>query len=65
MWVPEGQLTHVLRHTFASLFMMNGGNTTSLNLQRILGHSSIMMTMRYAHLSPEHLRDAKTLNPLN
>lgn len=34
-----GQLTHVLRHTFASHFMMNGGNI--LALQKVLGHSSL------------------------
>ncbi|MCB5186128.1 tyrosine-type recombinase/integrase [Methylobacillus gramineus] len=60
--LPQGQLTHVLRHTFASHFMMNGGNI--LTLQRILGHSSITMTMKYAHLAPEHLQDAKRYNPL-
>nr|WP_244869932.1 tyrosine-type recombinase/integrase [Paraburkholderia aspalathi] len=60
--LPAGQLTHVLRHTFASHFMMNGGNI--LTLQRILGHSNLTMTMRYAHLSPEHLQEAKRLNPL-
>lgn len=60
--LPQGQLTHVLRHTFASHFMMNGGNI--LTLQRILGHSSITMTMKYAHLAPEHLQEAKTYNPL-
>jgi integrase len=60
--LPAGQLTHVLRHTFASHFMMNGGNI--LTLQKILGHASLTMTMRYAHLSPEHLEEAKRLNPL-
>ena len=60
---PAGQLTHVLRHTFASHFMMNGGNI--LVLQRILGHTDIKVTMRYAHLAPEHLADAMLLNPLN
>ena len=60
--LPTGQLSHVLRHTFASHFMMNGGNI--LVLQRILGHSSITMTMRYAHFAPEHLDDAVRLNPL-
>ncbi|WP_423135965.1 tyrosine-type recombinase/integrase [Morganella morganii] len=63
MSLPEGQRTHVLRHTFASHFMMNGGNI--LVLQQILGHSSIMMTMRYAHFSPDHLDAAVTLNPLD
>ncbi len=47
---------HDLRHTFASHFMMNGGNL--YDLQRILGHSQIEMTMRYAHLSPDHLASA-------
>ncbi len=42
---PAGQLTHVLHHTFASHFMMNGGNI--LVLQRILGHTDIKVTMRY------------------
>lgn len=60
--LPRGQLSHVLRHTFASHFMMNGGNI--LTLQRILGHASLTMTMRYAHLSPGHLIEAIELNPL-
>lgn len=45
---------HDLRHTFASHFMMNGGNV--FELQQILGHSDIQMTMRYSHLSPDHLQ---------
>lgn len=61
--LPQGQMTHVLRHTFASHFMMNGGNI--LVLQRILGHASLTMTMRYAHLAPEHLQEAVKLNPLS
>lgn len=44
---------HALRHTFASHFMMAGGNI--LTLQKLLGHSTLAMTMRYAHLSPDHL----------
>ena len=43
--------------------MMNGGNL--LTLQKILGHQSIQMTMRYAHLAPEHLQEAVNLNPLS
>lgn len=60
--LPKGQLAHVLRHTFASHFMINGGNI--LTLQRALGHASLVMTMRYAHLSPDHLQEVRSLNPL-
>lgn len=59
--LPKGQASHVLRHTFASHFMMNGGNI--LTLQKILGHSSVTVTMRYAHLAPDHLKDAITYGP--
>lgn len=55
--LPRGQLTHVLRHTFAAHFMMSGGNI--LALQKILGHHDIKMTMRYAHLET-----ALRFNPL-
>lgn len=60
--LPRGQLTHVLRHSFASHFMINGGDI--ITLQHILGHSTITMTMRYAHLSPGHLQDAVNKSPL-
>lgn len=60
--LPNGQLTHVLRHTFASHFMMEGGNI--IVLQRILGHANLTMTMRYSHFSPDHLEDAIKYNPL-
>jgi site-specific recombinase XerD len=61
--LPKGQLSHVFRHTFASHFMMNGGNI--ITLQRILGHGNLNMTMRYSHLAPEHLEEAIKLNPLS
>jgi site-specific recombinase XerD len=60
--LPRGQLTHVLRHTFAAHFMMSGGNI--LALQKILGHHDIKMTMRYAHIAPDHLETALKFNPL-
>lgn len=60
--LPDGQLSHVLRHTFASHFMMNGRNI--LVLQRVLGHTDIKMTMRYSHFAPDHLEEAIKLNPL-
>lgn len=56
---PKGQAAHSLRHTFASHFVQNGGNI--LTLQKILVHSSLAMTMRYAHLAPDHLQDAVKL----
>jgi integrase len=61
--LPTGQMSHVLRHTFASHFIQNGGNI--LVLQKILGHSSLLMTMRYAHLAPEHLEETIKLNPID
>jgi integrase len=61
--LPDGQASHVLRHTFASHFIMGGGNI--LTLQRILGHSSVKVTMRYAHLAPEHLQDAVKYAPVS
>ncbi len=44
---------HDLRHSFASIFMMSGGSI--YDLQKLLGHSTVQMTERYSHLSPEHL----------
>ena len=44
---------HTLRHSFASHFVMSGGNI--LTLQKILGHSDIKMTLVYAHLAPDFL----------
>lgn len=60
--LPAGQLSHVLRHTFASHFLRNGGNIRALQI--ILGHSSLTVTMRYAHLMPGHLEDVLRFNPL-
>lgn len=56
LYFPRGQSAHILRHTYASHFVMNGGDI--LTLQKILGHSDVKVTMIYAHLSAEHLQDA-------
>src|SRR5437879_5410171 len=44
---------HDLRHTFASWFMMNGGDL--YELAKILGHANIKMTERYAKLAKKHI----------
>lgn len=44
---------HLLRHTFASHYMMSGGSL--LALSKILGHSDVKITMIYAHLAPDYL----------
>ncbi len=49
-------IVHTLRHTFASWYMMNGGDV--FRLQRLMGHSDIRLTMRYAHLSPVYQQEA-------
>jgi integrase len=50
---------HVLRHTFASQLASRGAPLKAV--QDLLGHSTIGMTQRYAHLAPEMLRDTISL----
>lgn len=47
---------HTLRHTFAS-WMVEAG-TDLYTVKELMGHSSIKMTERYAHLSPNKMREA-------
>jgi integrase len=44
---------HACRHTYASHYVMQGGNL--LALQKILGHHDLKLTMIYAHLAPDFL----------
>lgn len=44
---------HALRHTFATNYLMNGGDPESLRL--ILGHETLYMAMEYVHLKQKHL----------
>ncbi len=44
------------RHTFASLWVLGGGSIEKLS--KIMGHSSIVVTERYAHLRPDLFPDS-------
>jgi site-specific recombinase XerD len=47
---------HCNRHTFCSRLIMAGVGLKTA--QELMGHKTIQMTARYAHLAPEHLQDA-------
>lgn len=44
---------HKFRHTFASHLVMKGVGFETVS--KLLGHSSVETTQRYAHLAPDHL----------
>lgn len=52
----EELTVHTIRHTAASWLAMDG--RPLLEIQKILGHKTPAMVLRYAHLQPEHFREA-------
>lgn len=50
---------HTLRHTYASHLVMNGAGIRTV--QVLLGHASIKVTEKYAHLSGDHIQEAVKL----
>ncbi|MFG5779208.1 tyrosine-type recombinase/integrase [Comamonas sp. J-3] len=46
---------HDLRHTTASYLAMDGASL--LSISKVLGHQSVKMSERYAHLTPSHIDD--------
>jgi site-specific recombinase XerD len=57
--LPSNLTFHSLRHSFATYYLMNGGNL--LSLKEMLGHSSITTTTIYVHMS-QNFNDLEGIN---
>jgi integrase len=55
----EGVRFHDLRHTFASHLVIRGASLKEV--QELLGHKTMTMTLRYAHLAEENKKSAVNL----
>lgn len=51
---PPGRTLHATRHTFATGYLRRGGNVFAL--QRVMGHSDLETTKRYAHMTTADLQ---------
>jgi hypothetical protein len=59
--VPQGALVHALRHTFATSALDHGVDV--VELQELLGHSSLDTTRRYLDATAAGLREAIAAHP--
>ena len=55
---------HMLRHTFATEYLRNGGDLETL--RRIMGHSTLAVTQQYLHLIDDDLVQAhRSFSPMD